>query len=143
MDIVSMVSSISSALKGVFDFADDLHLSKEEKLEFHNKIANVTLELEKLNTEVTKYQSNIIVAEAQSGSWLVRSWRPMLMCVFGGIIIYDLIAVPLFGLPVVGDTKVVPPEIWSILKIGIGGYIGGRSLEKIADKISLNNILKK
>jgi hypothetical protein len=143
MDIISMINSVSDALKGVFSFIDDLHLGKEEKLEFHNKIANIVLELEKLNTEVIKQQSSVIVAEAQSGSWITRSWRPILMCVFGGIIVYDLVIVPLAGLPVVGDTKVVPAEIWNLLKIGIGGYIGGRSLEKIADKISLSKVLKK
>jgi len=29
----------------------------------------------------------------------------------------------------------VPKEMWSLLTIGIGGYIGGRSLEKIVTNI--------
>ena len=32
----------------------------------------------------------------------------------------------------------VPDQFWGLLKIGIGGYIGGRSLEKITSKVTEN-----
>ncbi len=33
------------------------------------------------------------------------------------------------------DTLPSPPEMWGLLKIGIGGYIGARTFEKITPEI--------
>jgi len=35
--------------------------------------------------------------------------------------------VPIFSLP----AAVIPPDMWQLLKIGVGGYVLGRSGEKI------------
>lgn len=76
-------------------------------------------------------QAKVITAEAQSQSWLARNWRPILMLVFTFIIAWNYIAVPVFHLQAAG----VPDQMWTLLNIGIGGYIGGRSLEKVAPNI--------
>ena len=68
----------------------------------------------------------IIVAEAQGDSWLQRSWRPLLMCLFGVIIANNYLVVPLFGTPAAD----IPPDMWDLLKLGVGGYVLGRSVEK-------------
>ena len=77
-------------------------------------------------------QTEIIVAEAK-GNFIQRSWRPILMLSFGFIVIYVKFAAPLFGLPI----PELEIEFWELLKIGIGGYVVGRSAEKIADKITI------
>lgn len=66
-----------------------------------------------------------LLAELQ-GNWLQRSWRPILMLVFTYIIFHNYVVVPIFGAPV----AVIPPDMWTLLKIGVGGYIAGRTLEK-------------
>lgn len=75
--------------------------------------------------------ASIIKAEAQGGSWLQRNWRPMLMAIFGIIVANNYIIAPYmaaFGLQsLVLD---LPPDMWDLLKIGVGGYIVGRSAEK-------------
>ena len=56
-----------------------------------------------------------------------------LMMSLGFIVIYVKFIGPLFGLP-------IPPlelEFWELLKIGIGGYVVGRSAEKIANNITI------
>ena len=68
----------------------------------------------------------IIAAEAQGESWLQRNWRPLLMCLFGVIIANNYIVVPLFGTPMAE----IPPDMWDLLKLGVGGYVLGRSVEK-------------
>ena len=73
-----------------------------------------------------------IIAEAK-GNWLQRSWRPILMLSFGFIVIYNKFAAPLFGWPI----PILEGEFWTLLQIGIGGYVVGRSAEKIADKITI------
>jgi hypothetical protein len=81
----------------------------------------------------------VVLSEARSSHWLTRSWRPMLMLLFMALLaIYgvllptlDLIAAhPVTFTPRWRD---LPPEFWNLLTVGLGGYVGGRSLEKIAD----------
>ena len=76
--------------------------------------------------ELQKLQTEVILAEA-NGNWLQRSWRPILMLAFGFIVIYVKFIAPLFSLP-------IPPlenEFWNLLQIGIGGYVIGRTGEKM------------
>ena len=51
--------------------------------------------------------ANVIVAEAKGDSWLQRSWRPLLMCLFGLIVANNYLVVPLFGTPVAE----IPPDM--------------------------------
>jgi len=67
-----------------------------------------------------------IRAEAMGDSWLQRNWRPLLMVLFGVIVANNHLVVPLFGTPKAD----IPPDMWDLLKLGIGGYVVGRSVEK-------------
>ena len=89
--------------------------------------------LQEQQLELQKLQTEIVLAEA-NGNWLQRSWRPILMLAFGFIVIYVKFVAPLFGLR-------IPPlenEFWNLLQLGIGGYVVGRSAEKIAGNITIN-----
>jgi|TARA_R110000796_G_scaffold83307_2_gene182371 hypothetical protein len=108
---------------------DDLFTSEEERIAAKNKILQVIKEKE---LELQKMQTDIIIAEAK-GNWLQRSWRPILMLSFGFIVIYVKFIGPLFGLAI----PELENEFWNLLQIGIGGYVVGRSAEKIADKITI------
>lgn len=70
--------------------------------------------------------ARVIRAEATGESWLQRNWRPLLMCLFGVIIANNYIVVPLFATP----KAEIPPDMWELLKLGVGGYVVGRSVEK-------------
>jgi hypothetical protein len=70
--------------------------------------------------------AKIIVAEAQGESWLQRNWRPLLMVMFGVIIANNYLVVPLFNTP----AALIPPDMWDLLKLGVGGYVVGRTVEK-------------
>ncbi|MBF0246778.1 MAG: hypothetical protein HQL36_01695 [Alphaproteobacteria bacterium] len=70
--------------------------------------------------------AKIIVAEAQGESWLQRNWRPMLMVMFGAIVANNYIVVPIFNTPPAD----IPPDMWDLLKLGVGGYVVGRTVEK-------------
>ncbi len=75
---------------------------------------------------------NIIVAEAKSEHWIVSAWRPITMLTFTSIVANNYIVYPYLSLfwstaPVL----VLPPEMWGLLKIGLGGYVVGRSAEKV------------
>lgn len=67
----------------------------------------------------------IIVAEATGESWLQRNWRPLTMISFLGILFLYW-----FGIQPEGLTQETLDKIFTLLQIGIGGYIAGRSVEK-------------
>jgi hypothetical protein len=103
---------------------DNLFTSDEERMHAKNEMLKI---LKEQQLELQRLQTEIIVAEA-NGNWLQRSWRPILMLAFGFIVIYVKFLAPLF------DFKIpeLENEFWNLLQIGIGGYVIGRTGEKIA-----------
>ena len=102
------------------------------------KIQDPTLKLELLKelqnaeAKMMEAQAKTIVAEASSEHWLVAAWRPITMLMFVAIIANNFILVPyfnLFGVPVVSLD--IPPPMWTLLQLGIGGYIASRGAEKM------------
>ena len=92
--------------------------------------ADLTAELLARDSEEMKQAASIIIAEAKGESWLQRSWRPVLMFVFIAIIAREYLISPmLFADHVPMDLR---EEFWTLLQLGVTGYIGGRSGEKIA-----------
>lgn len=77
-------------------------------------------------------QGKVIQSELRHGTWLARSWRPILMLLFGYIIFHNYVLVTMFHLAAVP----VPPDLWDVMKLGIGGYVIGRTVEKTAPAIA-------
>ena len=106
------------------------------------RISNA-LQVAAMNSDsaIVESQSKVIVAEAQGESWLQRSWRPCLMFLLMGVIVWHAVFVPvlafLLGVALIDmvGLSVFPNQVWTLLTVGMGGYIGGRTLEKIADKV--------
>ena len=74
---------------------------------------------------------NVIASEAKSEHWIVAAWRPITMLTFVLIIANNYILAPYIALFFTVDvTLVLPPDLWDLLKIGLGGYVVGRSTEK-------------
>jgi hypothetical protein len=73
-------------------------------------------------------QAAIIVAESKGGI-LQRNWRPLLMITFAGLIVAHW-----FGYTAPDIPESVQNSLLNIVLVGMGGYIVGRSGEKIMDK---------
>ena len=119
----------SGVIKEIGDVIDNIFTNDEERANAKLKVLNV---LKEQQLELQKLQTEIIVTEA-NGNWLQRSWRPILMLCFGFIVMYVKFIAPLFNLP-------IPPlenEFWNLLQLGIGGYVVGRSAEKISKNITI------
>jgi hypothetical protein len=95
--------------------------------------AEITSELIKYNTEIAQAQASIIIAEAKGQSWMQRNWRPTLMMVLVTVVANNYILFPLFNVFFPEYVKVLelPDGLWDLMFIGVGGYIAGRSGEKI------------
>lgn len=76
-------------------------------------------------------RASIVKAEAQSDHWLAATWRPVLMLTFGALIVARW-----FGWAAPNLTEAEYLKLWSIVELGLGGYVIGRSAEKIVPSIA-------
>ncbi len=74
---------------------------------------------------------DIIKAEAQSEHWLAACWRPILMLTFGALIVARWLG---WSAPGISEAEVL--KLWDIVQLGLGGYVIGRSIEKVAPQIA-------
>jgi len=119
-------------INAAFDFGSNL-LDKffPDKAEANK--AKIMLMQMKQNGELDTLRTSagIVTAEANSEHWLAANWRPITMLTFVFIIANNYILYPYLSLffdsaPVLD----IPPDMWDLLKIGLGGYVVGRSAEK-------------
>lgn len=75
--------------------------------------------------------AGIVKAEAESDHWLAAVWRPLTMLVFTGLIVARW-----FGWAAPQLTESEYLKLWSIVEFGLGGYVVGRSVEKIAPTVA-------
>jgi len=92
---------------------------------------SLTTSLIDYSKTILEQQASIVRAETQSDSWLTKNWRPLTMITFVVIIANNYILYPYLSLfwdkaPML----TIPTDMWQLLKIGIGGYVVGRSVEK-------------
>lgn len=145
MDVVTLIASL---FKPAVDLIDELHTSDEEKGVLENEAAiikNVLMQAQNqitgkfldYETKLMEARSSIIKAEATGQSWLQRNWRPLAMITFLVLIVFDA-----FGVLALCQRRLgIGPErlvgdAWDLLKLGMGGYIVGRSAEKIVPSIT-------
>lgn len=118
--VMKLLSSLVSEIGSV---VNNLSVSSKEKKQIEaDLIAAITRQEEALS----RSQATIIEAEAR-GNWLQRSWRPVIMLVFATIVLTGTFC----ELPILSDTS----RFWDLLEIGIGGYVIGRSAEKITGRL--------
>lgn len=118
---------LSSAIEPVSRLVDSLHTSEEErariKRELYKIEAEITRKALEVEREISKARADVIRAEANGDSWLQRNWRPGLMTLFGALITGHYLGLLAFP---------IADQAWTLLEIGVGGYIAGRSIEKYA-----------
>lgn len=109
---------------------DKFVTTDSEKLKAKKELSE--LALTKLN-ELSSMQKEVLLAET-NGNKLQRNWRPIVMLAFAFIVVYSKFIAPAFELP---NTE-LEPDFWDLLRIGIGGYVIGRSVEKVAGDVTKN-----
>ena len=107
----------------VGEVIDRLTLPAREKRQLEVDLLGLLAEHEK---EVARSRSAAVVEEAR-GNWLQRSWRPLVMLTFASVILIGTFT----SLPIPDETL----RFWDLLEIGLGGYVVGRSGEKMAEAI--------
>ena len=113
-------------VKGVGGVIDNLHTSKEEKLEAERKIKEIIANYE---VEMEKNITSRWEADLKSDSWLSKNVRPM-------VLIFLIVCTMLLIFIDAGTIKFEVKSSWVdllqlVLITVIGDYFGGRSFEKV------------
>ena len=125
-----LIGLASSLLPNIFGIASEFVEDKDKKNELKQQIEVMLKDYERT---ALKGQIDIIVAEAKGKSWMQRNWRPGLMWTIILILANNNLFAPWFnamfnlGLPALP----LAPELYAMMTVGIGGYIGGRTYEKV------------
>ena len=127
---INLIGFITAIISPVTKLIDDLHTSDEEKLQLKNEIIGMQFgfhsKLLEYETKLMQHRADVVKAEAQGKSWLQRSWRPITMLTFLVLVICDCFGLLTFRLS---------GEAWTLLQIGLGGYVVGRSAEKVINTL--------
>jgi len=120
-------------VEGVGGVIDDLHTSKEEKLEAERKIKELVVSYQ---TSLEKEISTRWEADMKSDSWLAKNIRPATLAF---LVISTVIMIFIDA----GTINFTVEAKWTdllqlVLITVIGAYFGGRSLEKVKNGTTIN-----
>jgi len=138
MSFLSFIPIIGKLIDKGLDVVDELVEDKDKANELKHAIKDrILIQNHDFMIKKLEAQSNIILAEA-GGGWLQRNWRPILMLIAIIILANNFIIAPYVGL-LFGKSLMLtlPNGLWVLLNIGVGGYIGGRTVEKIKSNGSI------
>ena len=113
-------------VKGVGGVIDNLHTSKEEKLEAERKIKEIIANYE---VEMEKNITSRWEADLKSDSWLSKNVRPMVL-IF--LIVCTMLLIFIDAGAIKFNVKDSYIDLLQLVLITvIGAYFGGRSFEKV------------
>ena len=117
------MKTVTNLVSAVGEIVDRLTLPGREKKQLETDILRLLIAVE----EKTISEQAASIREEARGTWLQRSWRPIVMLVFTLIIL----AGTFLNLPILADTS----RFWDLLEIGLGGYIIGRGSEQLVSSL--------
>tara|TARA_B100001057_G_C22843047_1_gene947864 strand:- start:2325 stop:2711 length:387 start_codon:yes stop_codon:yes gene_type:complete len=123
--VLGVLGAVAPMVKTLFNTIDK---TIDNKAEAEKIKQNIQQQLLSGQLKELEAQASIIVAESKGG-WLQRNWRPMLMLTFAGLVVAHW-----FGFTAPNIPESVQNSLLNIVLVGMGGYIVGRSGEKIMDK---------
>jgi hypothetical protein len=129
---------ITQLITGIFkpaaELIDSLHTSEEERLDAQGRLLSVqaavmdsALDYE---SKALEAKAQIVNSEANSEHWVTATWRPIVMLIFTGLVVARFL-----GFQAEGMSQTEYDQLWMLIQIGIGGYIGTRSIEKIVKEV--------
>jgi len=127
--MIQMLGAVAPLAKILFNTIEKSVPDKDlqEKLK-----AQLQTQLLQSNTAELQAAAKIVEAEAKAG-WFASSWRPLLMYVLIFILVWNYVIGPVikvFTGAVISFE--LPGDVWTLLNVGLGGYVVGRSAESVA-----------
>jgi len=115
---------LGQVAKSIFPNPED----ELKRMEMQTRLQQAIIEK---SNEIEVAAAGIVKAEAESEHWLTANWRPLTMLAFVGLIIARWM-----GWTAPGMTEAEYLSLYDLMKIGLGGYVVGRSVEKVAPAIA-------
>ena len=136
MGILSFIPIIGKVIDKGLGIIDKMVKDKDQAERLKAEIKRQILDQQ--HDELVKQldaQMKIILAEAKGG-WMQRNWRPVLMLTIVAIIFNNYVFAPYMELffPDKSIMLELPGGLWALLNVGVGGYVAGRTAEKILKK---------
>lgn len=116
---MNLLPVINSVVSLVDKFVPDKGKAQELK-------AQITLEVLENKSKELENAVSVINTEANGHSWLQRNWRPLVMLTFTGLTVAHWLG---YTSPNLSEEQIL--GLLDIVQVGIGGYVLGRSGEKI------------
>jgi hypothetical protein len=143
-----LIGKIVAPLLGkVFDVVDELVEDKDLAAQIKAQIQMRSMEISHQEfMSSLKEQADIIKTEATGHSWMQRNWRPILMLTIVAIVANNYVVYPYLSMFTDKATMLqLPDQMWTLMVVGVGGYIGGRTVEKSAPSVAegLKRMFKK
>ena len=105
--------------------------------------AQLQTQLLQSHTQELQAASRIIEAEAKAG-WFASSWRPLLMYVLIFILVWNYVIGPVIKVFTGAIISFeLPGDVWTLLNVGLGGYVVGRSAESVARTMANRPVVNK
>ncbi len=141
--ISSIISGLAAPISGVIT---KFVTRKEDQIRAQAEIEKIQKEFE---TKVLDNQNNLLTAQKDlvlaevKGHWFQRNWRPALMWIIITIIANNYLIAPIVNqiVTVFGGENILPmlelpDKLFNLMTIGLGGYVVGRSAEKIVPQMA-------
>ena len=121
---------LGALINGFGKIVDDVHTSDEERLKAKQGLLSLQIEANSKVLEyeagIVKAQADIIKTEAASGNFLAANWRPITM-----LTLVALVSAHWLGFTPENLTEAEVLALLEIVKWGLGGYVVGRTAEKV------------
>jgi hypothetical protein len=127
--MLQALSAIAPLAKILFNTVDKAVADKDLAAKLK---ADLQTQMMQSHTQELTAAAKIIEAEAKAG-WFASSWRPLLMYVLIFILIWNYVLGPVILFFFKASITIeLPGDVWTLLQIGLGGYVVGRSAESVA-----------
>jgi hypothetical protein len=131
---MAFLEIVQAIFKPLSDVIDHLTVSGDQKAALQQAALNAQVQAasQAANYEqsLLDSQTKLIAAEATGSSWLQRNWRPI-----SALFLLGLVGAYWFGFSSPHLTQQTVDDCFSLVKICLGGYVAGRSIEKVAPHV--------
>ena len=138
--MLQMLGAVAPLAKVLFSTIEKAVPDKDlqEKLK-----AQLQTQLLQSHTQELTAAAKIIEAEAKAG-WFASSWRPLLMYVLIFILVWNYVIGPVIKVFTGAIISFeLPGDVWTLLNVGLGGYVVGRSAESVARTMANRPVINK
>jgi hypothetical protein len=132
---MGVLDFIAGIFKPISDVIDHVLPSGDAKIQLQQVVIQGQIQAAEqmmdYQRQLLSAQSDIVKAEATGNSWLQRNWRPMT-----ALFLVICVGMYWFGYGPKNLTQSSVDDMFGLVKICLGGYVAGRSAEKIAPSIA-------